>query len=184
MQQGSKAGLRSRSRSRKESEVFRWSTSRTWIPNNIGSRSRIFLSDSGCPIGSFFSSHSWIRNYCWNGTISFETFVETDISCCAPRFPLILTAKFHSLYVKESESEILGRSESGVGDFGKSESEILPPAPQPWSKNRIHTWSRQEDVGFLGVGIFKRLNMKPVSNNRHNAFLFRSVSAIIQLGSR
>jgi len=26
-----------------------------------------------------------------------------------------LTDKFHSLYVKESESEILGRSESGVG---------------------------------------------------------------------
>ena len=41
--------------------------------------------------------------------ISFETFVETEISCCAPRFPLILTAKLHSLYVKES----------GVGNFGK-----------------------------------------------------------------
>jgi len=37
---------------------------------------------------------------------SFETFVEIEISCCAPRFPLILTAKFHSLYVNESESEI------------------------------------------------------------------------------
>jgi len=35
-----------------------------------------------------------------------------QISCCAPRFPLILRAKFHSLYVKESE--------------------ILPPTPQPW----------------------------------------------------
>jgi len=46
-----------------------------------------------------------------------------QISCCAPRFPLILTAKFHSLYVKcrESESEILERSES----------DILPPTPQP-----------------------------------------------------
>jgi len=43
----------------------------------------------------------------------------TQISCCAPRFPLILTAKFHSLYVKESE--ILKRSES----------DILPPTPQP-----------------------------------------------------
>ena len=29
--------------------------------------------------------------------------------CCVPRFPLILTAKFHSLYVKES----------AVGNFGK-----------------------------------------------------------------
>ena len=44
-----------------------------------------------------------------------------QISCCAPRFPLILTAKFHSLEVKESESEILERSES----------DILPPTPQP-----------------------------------------------------
>jgi len=25
-----------------------------------------------------------------------------QVSCCAPRFPLILTVKFHSLYVKES----------------------------------------------------------------------------------
>jgi len=41
-----------------------------------------------------------------------------QISCCAPRFPLILTADFHSLYVKESE--ILGRSD------------ILPSTPQPW----------------------------------------------------
>jgi len=49
--------------------------------------------------------------------ISLETFVETEISCCAPRFQLILTAKFHSLYVKESE--ILQRSESGVGNFEK-----------------------------------------------------------------
>jgi len=59
--------------------------------------------------------------YC---TISFETFVETGISCCVPRFLLILTAKFHSLYVKESESEILERSELGVGNFAKSESGI------------------------------------------------------------
>jgi len=52
-----------------------------------------------------------------------ETFVETEISCyvsCyAPRFPLILTAKFHSIYVKESESEI---SESRSRE---SEPEIL-----------------------------------------------------------
>jgi len=26
---------------------------------------------------------------CWNGTISFETFIETDNSCRVPRFPLI-----------------------------------------------------------------------------------------------
>jgi len=47
-------GLQPGLRSRKESEVFGWSR----IPDNTGSRSRIFLSDSGCPIGSFFTSHS------------------------------------------------------------------------------------------------------------------------------
>jgi len=47
-----RAGLRSRSH--KESEVFGWSR----IPNNTRSRSRIFLSDFGCPLGSFFTSHS------------------------------------------------------------------------------------------------------------------------------
>ena len=50
-------------------------------------------------------------NSCWNGTTSFENFVETEISCCAPRFPLILTAKLHSLHVKESKL--------GIGNFGK-----------------------------------------------------------------
>jgi len=109
------AGLRSQSR--KESEVCGWSR----IPNNTGSRSWIFLSDSdfGCPIGSFFYITLLNGNSCSNGTISFETFIEADISCGAPRFPLIFTAKFHSLYVKESESEILERSD------------ILPQTPQP-----------------------------------------------------
>ena len=37
-----------------ESEVFGWSRS----PKNTGNRSRIFLSESGCPIASFFTSHS------------------------------------------------------------------------------------------------------------------------------
>ena len=41
--------------------------------------------------------------------------------CCVPRFPLILTVNFHSLYVKESESVIL---ESAGTD-------ILSPTPQP-----------------------------------------------------
>ena len=48
--------------------------------------------------------------------------LQKENSCCAPRFPLILKAEFHTLYVKESE--ILERS--------KSESDILPPTPQPW----------------------------------------------------
>jgi len=83
-------------------------------------------SNSGCPIRSFFALHSSIGNSCWNGWISFETFVGTKISCCAPRFPLILTHKFHSLCVKESESEILERSES----------DVLPPARQPCLKTK------------------------------------------------
>ena len=106
-----------------ESEVFVWSR----IPNNTRSRSRIFLSDSdsGSPIGSFFTS-------CWNGTISsisFETFIETENSCYVPRFPLsvatkLLTSKLHSRCVKESASENLERSD------------ILPPTPQPWCWQR------------------------------------------------
>jgi len=43
---------------------------------------------------------------------------------------LILTAKFQSLYVKESGSEILEKSELEI--LEKLESNILPPTPQPW----------------------------------------------------
>ena len=56
-----------------------------------------------------------------------------QISCCAPRLTLIakklLEAKLHSHNVKETESDILARSEPGVGfgNFGKvtSNSAIL-----------------------------------------------------------
>ena len=41
-----------------------------------------FLSDSGCLIGSFFTSHSQIENSCWNCIISFEIFIETDFLLC------------------------------------------------------------------------------------------------------
>ena len=61
------------------------------------------------PIRSFFKSHFQIGNSCWNRTISFETFVETQISCCAQWFPLILTAKFHCLDVKESRVKNFGK---------------------------------------------------------------------------
>jgi len=59
-------------------------------------------------------------------------FVETDISCCVPRFPLILTAKFRSLYVKEW----------GVGNFGILESEILE------SRRRIF-YLRLRNLGYF-----------------------------------
>jgi len=51
MQHECHPGLRSRCRSRKESEVFGWSRSR--IPNNTWSWSRIFSSDSESPIALF-----------------------------------------------------------------------------------------------------------------------------------
>ena len=85
-----------------------------WSRRFLGGVGVGFLSDSRSPIGSFFTSPSYIGNSYWNGTISFETFVETELSCCPPRFPLILTFKLHSLYVEESESEILERSESDI----------------------------------------------------------------------
>ena len=58
-----------------ESEVFGWS------------RSQIFLSDSGSPIGPFFSSQSSAGNSCWNGTFLLKLLMK-QISCCAPGFPL------------------------------------------------------------------------------------------------
>jgi len=52
-----------------------------------------FDSGSPSPTASSIASHSEVRNpltrACWNVRVSFETFMETDISCCAPRFPLI-----------------------------------------------------------------------------------------------
>ena len=44
--------------------------------------------------------------------VEMAQFLLEQISCSAPRFPLSLTAKFHSLYVKESE--ILERSDSEI----------------------------------------------------------------------
>ena len=98
------------SRSRTESEVFGCSRSR--FPNNTGSRSgsRIF-----CPT----PTPDIQLNHCLCHTPKLGIPVEMvqfrlklllkQISCCAPQFPLIGTAKFHSVYVKES----------GVGNFGK-----------------------------------------------------------------
>ena len=61
--------------------------------------------------------------------ISFETFVETDFLLCT-KFPLILTDKFYSLDVKESELgvEIL---ETRSRKFWKGQLGISPPTTQP-----------------------------------------------------
>jgi len=50
---------------------------------------------------------------CWNGTISYETFIETENSCCAQRFPLI-----DSRY-KIVDSQASFTLCQGVGNFGK-----------------------------------------------------------------
>jgi len=75
-----------------------------------------------------------------------------QISCCAPPFPLILTTKFHSLCVKESELEILERLESDILERSDLESGILPPILQPclqgcqWQCN-IHYKISPTDLG-------------------------------------
>ena len=92
--------------------------SRSRIPNNTGSRSRIFLSDSGCPIPKSGIPVEMVQ--------FFETFVESEISCCVPRLPLIFTARFHFLH------DML-RSRGRKFWKGR-ESDVLPPTPQPWSK--------------------------------------------------
>jgi len=79
-----------------------------------------FLSDSGVQLDHFLHHTPKLGISVEMVTISFETFVQAEVSCCAPRFPLILTAKFHSLYVK-SRVDNSGK----VGDF-TSDSATLP----------------------------------------------------------
>jgi len=139
-----KAGLRSRSRSRKESEVFGWSRSR--ISNNTGSRSRIFLSDcdSGRPVGSFldhtpklgipvemvqFLSKLLLKQNFFAVYHDFHWFQQ-------PNFIPFMESEILESRNRESESEILesrGReSESEIVETRGRESDILPPTTQPW----------------------------------------------------
>ena len=123
-----KIGLRSRSRNLKE---FLGGVGVGFL-TTLGVGVVLFLSDSdsGYPIGLFFTSQEFpIPKF--GIPVEMVQFLLKlllkQISCCAPRFPLILTAKFHSLYAMESESGvgpesgILERSELGVaaGNFGK-----------------------------------------------------------------
>ena len=82
----------------------------------------LFDSDSGNPVESFFLHRipnlGTLTRACWNEAISFETFIETDNSCCVLlqncwRSWATSTTKLHSRYVKESELRF------GVGHFGK-----------------------------------------------------------------
>ena len=146
-----------------ESEVFGWSWSR--IPNNTGSRSRIFCPTPCAQLDHFLHHTPKLGKSCWNGTISFVTFVESEIPCDVPRFSLIsliLTVKFHSLYFKESGSENLERSESGVGirNLGNSESEF---------------WN-------VGVGIGSRIFYLRLRNLAWSIFIRSQIVVVIRKG--
>ena len=84
-----------------------------------------FLSDcdSGSPIELFFTSHSWIGNSCLNATIYFETFVDPEISCYAPSFPLILTTSKFNFLLTSNLIPFTLRSRSGK--FWKGRSRIV-----------------------------------------------------------
>ena len=87
------------------------------IPENTRSRSRIFCQTPEFQLNHFIRYTSKLgipSRACWNGTISYGTFVETANSCCVCHdfcWLLVATkrlrAKLHSLYVRKSESEIL-----------------------------------------------------------------------------
>jgi len=71
------------------------------------------MSNSACPIGSFLHHTPKLGIPVEMVQFLLKCLLK-QISCYAPRSPLILTAKFHSLYVKESESKILERPESDI----------------------------------------------------------------------
>jgi len=57
--------------------------------------------------------------------ISFESFIATKNSCRVPRFPLI--ASCYKIVNSQTSFTFMLRS-----DCWESESDILPPTPQPW----------------------------------------------------
>jgi len=82
----------------------------------------------------YFLNHTFKLGIPVEMVVSFETFVETEISCCAPRFHWFYQLNFIPFMLRSRESEILERPESGVGNFGKvgvgyftSDSAILAP---------------------------------------------------------
>ena len=66
-------------------------------------------------LDQFFASHSKVGNSCWNGTITYETFVETENSCFVPRFPMSVRC-CNILNCQNSFTLCEG---VGVGNFGK-----------------------------------------------------------------
>jgi len=92
-----------------ESMVLGWS----WIRKNT--RSRIFF----------------IRK---NGTISFETFIETEDSYCIPRFPL--TASCHKIADTRTSFTLC----QGVGNFTFDSATLLLRVPSTFHLYRWQTW--------------------------------------------
>jgi len=115
-----------------ESEVFGWNRSR--IPNNTGSKNRIF-----CPTPEIQLNHFFHHTFKLGIPVELVQFLLKlllkHISCCAPRF--LLTAKFHSLYVKESEIW--------------EKSDILPPTPQPLTLGLLFVHMNCEAQGGIFV---------------------------------
>jgi len=98
-----------------------------------------FLTTLGVRVGFFCLTPDVQLDHFFNHTlklvipvemvVSFEAFVETEISCCAPQFLLIFTAKYHSFMLR---SQKFRKGRIGVGNLERSELEldIVPPTPQ------------------------------------------------------
>jgi len=84
-------------------------------------------------------------------------------SCCVPRFPLIFTAKYHSLYVKESGSEVLQRSGVGVRNCGK-----VGVGSRSWKFWKCRSWSRIFYLRLRNPGYSWR-KPKTTLHRSHNA---------------
>ena len=126
------------------------------IPENIGSRDRIFYPTPEVRLNHLLHrTHNLrilIRAY-WNGTITFETFIETYSRILAVYHDFhwllvakkLLTAKLHSRHVK-------------VGNLERSESDILPPTTQPWCHERARgvteqNYCKTEQITFCNTNL-------------------------------
>ena len=98
-------------------------------------------------------------------------FLLEQISCCAPWFPLISTAKLHSLYVKKSR---VGSQKFWKGWSRRRELEILeksdisPATPQPW----WHAVFMRPKciIRTLKIAIFKERNMSSFFERKTTMF--------------
>jgi len=82
---------------------------------------RIFSSDSGSPIESFYTLRKLgiPTRACWNSTVSFEIFMKAENSCCVPRFPPIASC----YNIVDSQTSVTLCYGVGVGNLERSELE-------------------------------------------------------------